>query len=547
MALKGQSAQPTRQGAGNFPYFPEKAYARFAAPGKIRRQRRRECDSRPRSSAAINRRGGKGSTNVKMSRLWLVVLSLPVWGCTHTPPFNEPIAFEEPASGSMLLHRSPANGRYFENATGQIVYLQGSYHREEFQDNANGCSTCGVSSWRTAVAIVRASHGNFLRLSTADTSAIRPSGPVASPMPWVRSEICCAADGGSKFDLTKLDIGDLDTPDINAPHYFERMRARIADARRYGIYVAIMLFQSWSWENRLRCAQCTSWDFHPFSAGNNINGVDADRNADGQGLELGSLGNDWNEYQDEYIRRTVDSVADLDNVLFEVCNECYDTRETNAWQQAVMTVITDRERSTTFRHPVLMSALADMNNEPLFDGAADAVSPAGAWYETEPAATNHGKVSILDMDHINPCPGINDEDWPFKALVRGHNLSYMYCNGYGAPALSETAIMRRMGYATRYASRMDLKTAVPETSSEICSTIYCLIGPHHALAYVPDGGPITINLNSPDSWAVEWFDPATDRSHDGPFLNKGAGTVAAPFSGDAVLFLVRLAAFPPAP
>lgn len=393
--------------------------------------------------------------------------------------------------------------------------------------------------------MVRNYQGNFLRLSTADSPAIHPLGPVASPMPWVRSEICCAADGGNKFDLSRLDIGNLDAPDINAPHYFERLRGRIADARSHGIYVAIMLFQSWSWESGLRCVQCRSWDQHPFKAGNNINGVAADRNADGQGLELGSNGNDWNRYQEDYIRQTVDAVADLDNVLFEVCNECYDTSETNEWQRSVMTFIKDYERSKALRHPVLMSALADMNNGPLFDSAADAVSPASAGYESNPAVADAGKVSILDMDHINPCTGVNDDDWPFKALIRGHNLSYMYCNDYGAPAAGEATIMRRMGYASRYASRLDLKTAVPETSSDICSTTYCLIGPHQALAYVPDGGSITINLNSADVWAVEWFDPATNRSHQGPFLSKGSGTVTPPFTGDAVVLLMRLPTSPP--
>ena len=472
----------------------------------------------------------------------MTVLSLLVSGCARTVALDEPAAVEAPSPGAMLLHQSRANGRYFENAGGRVVYLQGGYHREEFQDNANGCSTCGASSWPTALSMIRSYHGNFLRLSTADSPAIRPSGPVATPMPWVRSEVCCAADGGNKFDLSRLDIGNLDAPDINAPRYFERLRARIADARSHGIYVAIMLFQSWSWESGLRCAQCRSWDQHPFKAGNNINGVDADSNADGQGLELGSIGNDWNRYQDDYIRQTVDAVADLDNVLFEVCNECYDTSATNEWQRSVMTFIKAYEHSKAVRHPVLMSALADMNNGPLFDGAADAVSPAAAGYESNPAMADARKVSILDMDHINPCTGGNDDDWPFKALTRGHNLSYMYCNDYGAPAAGEATIMRRMGYAGRYASRLDLKTAVPETRREICSTTYCLIGPDHALAYVPDGGSITINLNSADAWTVEWFDPATNRSHQGPSLPKGSGTVTGPFMGDAVVLLVRVTA-----
>jgi hypothetical protein len=188
-----------------------------------------------------------------------------------------------------------------------------------------------------------------------------------------------------------------------------------------------------------------------------------------------------------------------------------------------------------------MSGLADMNNGPLLDSVADAISPAAASYETDPAVADHRKVSILDMDHINPCVELNNDDWPFKALVRGHNVSYMYCNGYGDPSRGEQTIMRRMGYASRYASRVDLKVAVPETNREICSTTYCLIGRDEALAYVPDGGPITVNLNSPHGWIVEWFDPETNRAYNGSLLPNGTGTMSAPFGGDAVLLLMRAA------
>lgn len=443
------------------------------------------------------------------------------------------------APGEMVLHQSKANGRYFENAGGQIVYLQGSYQREEFQDDANGCNTCGKSSWKTAMSMVQSNQGNFLRLSTADSSATGPLSPVAFPMPWVRSEICCAADGGNKFDLRRLDIGNLEVPDIDSSHYFERLRARTMDARAKSIYVSIMLFQSWSWENSLRCSGCTSWNYHPFKAGNNINEIDADSNADGQGLELGSMGNDWNVYQDNYIRQMVDSVADLDNVLLEICNECYDTIATNAWQMSLIDLIKNYERTKILRHPVLISGLADMDNAPLFDSSADAVSPADTGYETTPAVADPGKVSILDMDHINPCTGTNDDDWPFKALTRGHNLSYMYCNRYGIPTEDEAAIMRRMGFASHYASRVNLKTAVPETKSEVCSTRYCLIGPDHALAYVPGGGPITINLGSSDSWSGEWFNPATNTTHTSGVVLNGFGILTAPFPGDAIIYLVR--------
>ena len=442
--------------------------------------------------------------------------------------------------GSMSLRKSPVNGRYFATQDGHIRYLNGGYEGSEFQDYVFGGST--KSDFRTALAILTQHGGNLLRLWTSETSSATPGGRGAMQMPWMRSPVCCAADGGHKFDLSRFDVGNLHSPDINSTRYFERMRARVIAARAEGIYVSIMLWHSFGWESGRRIPSNRSWEMHPFNSRNNINGVDGDQDGDGQGLELGSLGQAFTSYQEAYVGQVLDTVGDLDNVLYEICNECYDRPETNAWQRRFIAFIREYEAARGNRHPVGMTSLQNFNNGPLAQSSADFISPGGPGYEQAPPPAPEAHVSILDMDHMVPCTGSNDPQWPWKAFTRGHNLWYIYCERYGRPNTSEGMVLTRMGQTQMYASRMDLGTSIPETDASVCSSGYCLMGPDSILAFVPEGGTVTIELRMPGTWSVEWFDPTSGNTVVGSSVREGMRTLTVPFGGDAVVFLVRNAA-----
>lgn len=64
-----------------------------------------------------------------------------------------------------------------------------------------------------------------------------------------------------------------------------RLRRRVVEAANQGVYVSVMLFEGWAMQ-RMKNA----WLSHPFHPDNNINGIDGDRNGDGRGLELHTLG-----------------------------------------------------------------------------------------------------------------------------------------------------------------------------------------------------------------------------------------------------------------
>src|SRR6185436_20143693 len=94
------------------------------------------------------------------------------------------------------------------------------------------------------------------------------------PPPYPRTGPGQALDGKPKFDVSRFDQA-----------YFDRMRERVVEARRRGIYVSIMLFDGWSIEDKGYGPDHNPWRAHPFNRANNVNGIDGDPDGDGMGLE----------------------------------------------------------------------------------------------------------------------------------------------------------------------------------------------------------------------------------------------------------------------
>ena len=102
------------------------------------------------------------------------------------------------------------------------------------------------------------------------------------------------------------------------PRYFTDFERRdlVVAAGEMGFYVSIMLFDSWSVEHR------GTWKGHPFHASNNVNGINGDPDNNGVGIETHTLKIPAvTKLQEAYARKVVDTVNDLDNVLYEISNE----------------------------------------------------------------------------------------------------------------------------------------------------------------------------------------------------------------------------------
>jgi hypothetical protein len=198
---------------------------------------------------------------------------------------------------------------------------------------------------------------------------------------------------------------------------------------------------------------------HPFHAANNVNGVGIGSIVDYQVLPLDRR---VQALQEAYVRKVVDTLHGLPNLLWEVANESSgggkadptfaemlpqpgtpEWGDSTAWQYWVIDRVKRHEQDMGYdRHPIGMTMQFPVPqqtkvNEPLFDSRAEWISPgyddeifAGGghpmapgspqsrWLQDPPAADGR-KVVITDTDHY--APGRGDALWAWKSFVRGHH------------------------------------------------------------------------------------------------------------------------------
>jgi hypothetical protein len=360
--------------------------------------------------------------------------------------------------------------------------------------------------------------------------------------------------GRPKFDLSRFDQA-----------YFDRLRSRVLSARDRGIYVSIMLF-----EGCLLRERPSQWAGHPMNAENNINGINGDANGDGYGLEtqtfqIAAVA----DLQKAYVRKVVNTVNDLDNVLYEISNESQYSPALWEWQEQMVRYVRQVEAGKPKQHPVGMTDVIGSPKEKLpanaelFASPADWISPGlVVWgpkdvYSCDPPAVSGKKVEILDSDHTwnNACSTSSSEKradraWVWKSFLRGYNVAYMdpidlsrpdsileYARGNAEAILSARAAM---GQTRAYARKVDLAAMTPR--GDLASSKFCLANPGKTyLVYLPGGGKVTVDLTAAHGiLTVEWFNPRTGRATPGEPVAGGAlRELKAPFDGDAVLYLTR--------
>jgi uncharacterized protein YjdB len=445
------------------------------------------------------------------------------------------VTVTQASGGTGPLHVSSRNGRYFENGAGQIVYLTGSHTWSNLQDN--GTSDPPPTFDYAAYLDFLTAHGhNFFRLwawEQAEWTDEITGNYWFSAGPFQRTGPGMALDGKPKFDLTQFNQA-----------YFDRLRGRVQDAGARGIYVSVMLFNGWSVTNKPGYAKNNPWNGHPFNSNNNINGINPDTNGDGFGTEVQTLANSTvTALQDAYVRKVIDAVNDLDNVLFEIADE--GEVSSKAWQYHMIQLIKNYEATKPKRHPVGITAMWPNGvDADLYSSAADWVSPTGDL--TNPAVANGSKVVISDTDHL--CGICGNTAWVWKSFTRGQNPILM--DGYDGTAIGVgaadysvsnsvwEAIRKNLGYARNYAVRMNMAASLPR--GDLSSTGYCLavVGSEYVV-FLPSGGSANVNLSGVTGGRiVEWLNIGTGKTTIGASV-KGGGTVriTAPFSGAAVAYL----------
>ena len=448
-------------------------------------------------------------------------------------------------SGPLRVH--PTNPRYFSDGTKnpdgsqRAVYLTGSHTWNNRLDIGRDDPPKAFNFDDHLDFLERHGH-NFIRLWTWSStlwdtrSALEwvEEGALyhVTPQPWRRTGPGQALDGRPKFNLEQLD-----------PSYFERLRARVQAAGKRGIYVSVMLFEGWSLS-----FDSTSWRGHPFRLENNVQGINGDANGDGKGLEIQTLTNSRiTALQEAYVRKVIDAVNDLDNVLYEISNESRllnPASSTKDWQYHMIRFIKSEEAKKSRQHPVGMTSQGGGggdDSEILRRSPADWISPNPDKfdYKNNPPASDGAKVVLLDTDHLWGVGG--DAAWVWKSFLRGYNPLFMdpYDHdilGKGRPDQWEGA-RRALGATRGLARRTDLANMTP--TPDLASTKYCLANPgHEYLVYQPGSGEFSVNLAA-GNYAYEWFNSTTSAVQNKGSIKATGGnrTFTPPFSGSAVLYL----------
>ena len=454
----------------------------------------------------------------------------------------------EPTCGP--LRQNPANGRYFADGTGRPVYLTGSHTWAVMQDIWVEGSPRRAMDYEGFLQLMVGHGHNCMRFWSA---WIHPRGAPWSdavirfdPQPFARPGPGLARDGLPRYDLSAWN-----------EDYFSRLRQRLARAGELGIYASVMLFEAWTIKWATPAAD--PWPYHPMHPHNNVNGITDDPLVGTRAWDLFSLRcPQLLHWQEQYVRKVVEAVSDLDNVLFEVCNEVPHRPEAMAWQEHICAFTRGLLREQGRPHPVGITAEGgDQDNAELLRSGADWISPSNGRlfeYRYNPPAADGRHVIVTDTDHLW---GHGAEvPWIWKSFTRGLNVLFMDpwepvptdMPGWTQDGMALNrrhhhlwdAIRRNLGDARRFALRLDLDRCVPH--GELCTSTYCLADPGRAyLCYLPCGGHEGLDLwDAPGRFAVEWLDPATGSLRQASPLSGGRRhDIRAPWPGPAVLHLRR--------
>jgi hypothetical protein len=443
-----------------------------------------------------------------------------------------------PATGPLRI--STANPRYFADGSGRIIFLTGSHTWGNLQDYTyDELPSPPALDFDAYLAFLEQHNHNFFRLWVWESS-FNPKAKQGTirydPMPYQRPGPGLALDGKPQFDLKRFNQA-----------YFDRLRSRVVAARDRGIYASVMLFNGFSIEGKGNVGG-DPWQGHPFHPKNNINGIDA-----GNGKAIHTLANPAvTAHQEAYIRKIIDTVNDLDNVLYEISNEDGGGADDTAWQVHMIQFIKSYEAGKPKQHPVGMTQQYPQGNEAaLLASPADWVSPGAKLWTAEGR-----KVVVNDTDHSYFWIGLRQDGvaaqraWVWENFTRGNQCLFMdpYLDPSHDPGRNDPAggkpdpywdpLRDAMGRTRACAERMNLAAAVPH--GELASTGFCLADPgREYLVYLPQGGEVTVDLSAAlGSLGTEWLHPAAGTTvRAEPTAGGGRRTLRSPWPDDAVLYL----------
>ncbi|MHC4445723.1 MAG: PKD domain-containing protein [Planctomycetota bacterium] len=339
----------------------------------------------------------------------------------------------------------------------------------------------------------------------------------AETLPYNRSSTPGAADGGNKFDLSSW----------NAAH-FTYWRNVVEDAGNKGLVVQFCILESW---------HINKWDHgggwglkYDFYIGqNNINGLDVGTEANWHSTTHAVY-----DYQKAIVRKVVDELGDLPNIIWEVCNE--PKPYYYSWAMPLGDYLKSYELSSRGYNHVCMPV--DLPDHQYCPGNQN-VSDIPLLHTDLVARFSSNEVLIADNDtgthYLNKH---NRRKRAWAAFSAGAHNDYFQLSMGELSTLNSADIaegMQYMGYVHQFISAFSVNLGGMVPSDGLVSNGWCYArSGDEYIIYLISGGSTTVS-NLPASYDAYWFNPRT-----AVITDAGTGpTFTPPFGDDASLHIVQ--------
>jgi hypothetical protein len=409
-------------------------------------------------------------------------------------------------------------GYFFQDALGRSIVLTGAHTWANIVDNgpcaANPPQAFDFSGWldhqitRGATALRLWANWSQTRDGTESDCDWW-----LAPLPYQRSSVPGANDGGYKLDLR-----------IWTDAFWSRLESRVEALDKASIYAIVVLFQGWSESDKSGRSGRNPCPYVWWNGPNNINGADADLNNDGNCVEMHTAKATAavKTAQKAWIEKAVDTLNGYPNVIWEICNECDSSSFTDgspSWHQEMIDHLNAYQRGKPDQHPICASVAypGGTNTQLLGLDNIDCIMPNGPTSPPEaPLPHKPGAVTIWDTDHTCGVCSVGMGNWA-RAFLLGGNPLFMDLWDCASQALGENldcsigdneSERNALSRISVYSGRADLKNMQPQGS--LSSTSVALADLTHVmkdvLSYSEGTSSLSLDLSSGsgEPWHVQW-------------------------------------------
>src|SRR5262245_28670869 len=342
-------------------------------------------------------------------------------------------------------------------------------------------------------------------------------------VPYQRTGPGLAADGRPRFDLTRF----------NQAH-FDYFRQVVEYARARGIVVQLSLFDFWhgsEWVITTNGDPQREWGLkHDFYvSGNNINNLHV--NNESQWL---NTNHPVFQYQKALVAKVIDTLGDLPNIIWEVCNEAFPENIGFPWQIALANYITSYEQSKGLTaHMVMPRDTLNHENTPGYELYPDVrvihsdMMSAYSW--------NRPLIANNDSSAEVYTPGYRRQE-AWGVLTAGGHLDFFHFAMLRQSTLDSQDVtdgMRYVGYTRKFLNGLNVNLTGMSPSDYLVTNGWCYArNGDEYIVYLMSGGSTTV-WNLPALHTATWFNP-----RNGVQSAAGVGpSFTAPDGNDWVLHI----------